>query len=182
MTISCLSGLVMTTIGVPMAELKCFFKTACPSTASDSARIRSVCDTPFAFSCNIPTLHISRNTTVAIHVVRGLFEIIRPTRCHSRLISWLFFIVAALVSSWYFGRAGQNELRPNVISSAGRNESVARSEKTMPVAAIGPRLRLELRSENKRHSSATMTVSPEAIIGSKAALKARAIANHFDSM
>ncbi|MNR17215.1 hypothetical protein D3C85_1338620 [compost metagenome] len=86
------------------------------------------------------------------------------------------------MSSWYFGRAGQNELRPKAISSAGRNESVARSEKTMPVAAIGPKLRLELRSENRRHSSAAITVRPEATIGSKAALNAFPIARHFDSM
>ena len=50
----------------------------------------------------------------------------------------------------------------------------------MPIAAIGPRLLFELRSENSRHSSARMTVVPEATIGSRRARQARPMAAHRD--
>ena len=50
----------------------------------------------------------------------------------------------------------------------------------MPMAAIGPRLRFEFRSENSRHSSARMTVAAEAAIGANADLYADQTASHFD--
>ena len=69
-----------------------------------------------------------------------------------------------------FGTNGQNAARPKAISSAGSNVIADRNAKTIPMAAIGPRLRFEFRSENSRHSSARMTVAAEAAIGAKADL------------
>jgi len=42
----------------------------------------------------------------------------------------------------------------------------ARNENNMPIAAIGPRLRFEFRSEKSRQRRAKITVAAEAAIGS----------------
>ncbi len=53
-------------------------------------------------------------------------------------------------------------------------------EKMMPLAAIGPSALLEFRSENSRHSRPTVTVPPEAMIGSRQPRQAVATACQRD--
>ncbi len=61
-------------------------------------------------------------------------------------------------------------------SRAGRKVSAARNADAMPIAATGPRLLLDARSDSVRHSSPATTVPALAAIGSIVARTARAIA------
>src|SRR5699024_5452989 len=59
-----------------------------------------------------------------------------------------------------FGWKGQNTARAMVMSAAGRNVSAARIAMAMPIAATGPRARVEARSVSRRTKRLAMTVPP----------------------
>ena len=65
----------------------------------------------------------------------------------------------------YCGRNGQNAARPSSTSTAGRKVSAASTASATLTAEIGPRPRLEPRSEKSRQRTPRMTVAPLATIG-----------------
>ena len=60
------------------------------------------------------------------------------------------------------GILGHRATRPKIASSAGSRVSPARIANTTPMAVAGPTPRLEVSSENSRHSRPAITVVPEA--------------------
>ena len=58
----------------------------------------------------------------------------------------------------------------------------ARKEAAMPIAATGPRPRLELRSESSRHSTPAMTVPADAATGSRVARHAARMAAYLSAV
>ncbi len=80
----------------------------------------------------------------------------------------------------YVGRNGQNAARPSRTRVAGRKVSAASTARAMLTAEIGPRPRLEPRSEKSRQSTPRITVAPEATIGSHDCRSACRIATCFD--
>ena len=72
---------------------------------------------------------------------------------------------------------GKKAQRPTMTSSAGSSVSIASIATAMPSAPIGPRPDVPLTSASVRHSSAAMTVSPDAKIAGPAVRSASAIAS-----
>ncbi len=80
------------------------------------------------------------------------------------------------------GRFGQKAVRPRRVRAAGRNVIDARNDAAIPMAATGPSPRLELRSDNRRHSTPAITVPAEAATGSRVARHAALIAVYLSSV
>ena len=75
----------------------------------------------------------------------------------------------------------QNALRPVIASSAGRTVSIDSIASTTPTAPTGPRPAVELTSASDRHSSAAITVPPDAMIAGPALFIAIATASCLSS-
>jgi hypothetical protein len=76
---------------------------------------------------------------------------------------------------------GQNAARPVRARIAGNNSSIEASASAMPVAATGPRPRVDGRSEKLRQASATITVPALAATGHSDARQATRIASYGSS-
>ncbi len=76
---------------------------------------------------------------------------------------------------------GQKARRPQITSQAGSSVSIASIATATPSAPIGPRPDVPLTSASMRHSSAAMTVMPEAKIAGPAVRSASAIASCLSS-
>ena len=72
---------------------------------------------------------------------------------------------------------GKNTQRPSSTSSAGSSVSIAIIATAIPSAPIGPSPDVPLTFASVRHSSAAMTVRPEAKIAGPAVRSASAIAS-----
>ena len=75
----------------------------------------------------------------------------------------------------------QNARRPQITSSAGSSVSIVTIATAMPSAPIGPSPAVPSTSAIVRHSSAQITVAPEATIAGPAVRSASAIASCLSS-
>ena len=75
----------------------------------------------------------------------------------------------------------QNARRPQITSSAGSSVSIVTIATAMPSAPIGPSPAVPSTSAIVRHSSAQMTVAPDATIAGPAVRSASAIASCLSS-
>ena len=75
----------------------------------------------------------------------------------------------------------QNARRPQIVSSAGSSVSMVIIAIAMPSAPIGPRPAVPSTSAMVRHSSAAITVAPDATIAGPAVRRASAIASCLSS-
>src|SRR5699024_2379152 len=87
----------------------------------------------------------------------------------STMLATLFQNLCELPDPEIFGVTGQNAARPHKNSSAGNRVNAATHAKKMPVAAIGPKDWLELRSEPNKHSRAMTTFAADAVMAPKEA-------------
>ena len=78
-------------------------------------------------------------------------------------------------------RRRQNARRPVMASIAGSSVSIVIIATAMPIAPIGPRPAVPSTSASDRHSSAAITVQPEAKIAGPAVRMASAIASCLSS-
>ena len=85
--------------------------------------------------------------------------------------------VASAPSSPKWGMNGQNARRPKITSSAGSRVSIETIATPMPIAPIGPRPAVPFSSASVRHSSAAITVMPDARIAGPAVFMASSIAS-----
>ena len=119
---------------------------------------------------------MSSTTRVDAQMTRGVDATFSAIRCQKRCVEVL------VPDSARWGRTGQNAERPRSARTAGRNVIDARNDATMPIAATGPRLRLELRSENSRQSTPRITVPADAATGSIVARHATLIAWYLSTV
>ena len=75
----------------------------------------------------------------------------------------------------------QNARRPQIVSSAGSSVSIVIIATAMPSAPIGPSPAVPSTSAIDRHSSAQITVAPDATIAGPAVRSASAIASCLSS-
>ena len=117
----------------------------------------------------MPSDSTPRMSAVLTHTSRGRRAMRLPTRAQKpRVVG---------SAEPYCGLIGQKIHRPQMVSSAGSRVVMTSSATAMPMAATGPRLRVELVSANIRHSMPTTTVDALATIAGPARCSATAIAS-----
>ena len=95
------------------------------------------------------------SSTVVIHTRRGVAATRSPTRRHVPCVS-------SVPSEPKRGTNGQNARRPPATSAAGSSVSIESIASATPIAPIGPSPLVPLTCASDRHSSARMTVDPDA--------------------
>ena len=144
-----------------------------PATASTSSRKPLPLVSPLS-KFSRPSDSTSSSATVAIQTRRGRratrSPICRQAPC-----------VSSVPSLPKCGTRGQNARRPQITSHAGSSVSIASIATATPSAPIGPRPEVPLTSASVRHSSAAITVMPDAKIAGPAVRKASAIASCLSS-
>src|SRR3954468_8146707 len=149
-------SLAMTTTGVPLPAGKCFDNTDSPTTESTVLRNASLLVRPVACRSSAPNANAASTTAVPTQTRRGCREIAVPTRDHTPVV-----VGSAEPSA---GRFGQNTQRPQQTSNAGSSVIIDNRAISTPIAATGPRPRVEFISANIRQSMPRMTVPALATI------------------
>ncbi len=172
--------------GAPAPASKCSLSRAWACRASESPSSTSSWATPSARSCSRPPQRARSTTVVATQTRRGRRATTAPTRVHTPWSSSRPATGrpapsrggvkarprAARRSARRRARSGdgivgQKAARPVSRSSAGSRVRAASHANATPVAATGPRERVELRSEAIRISRARATVEADAVIAPK---------------
>ena len=134
------------------------------------------------FIVSRPSAPIASTATVPIQIRRGPRATRSPTR---RQAPWVSSAPSSpkcgmpLFQPKIGGR--QNARRPQIVSSAGSSVSIVIIATAMPSAPIGPSPAVPSTSAIDRHSSAQITVAPDATIAGPAVRSASAIASCLSS-
>ncbi len=144
---------------------------------STSSRNASVCVSPVS-SVAMPANIAARTSAVTTHTRRGRRATRSPTRRHTPCSSVRPPSPKRGMPLWppkIFGC--QKTHRPHTTSSAGSSVSIVVIATNTPSAPIGPRPAVPSTSAMLRHSSAAITVQPEATMAGPAVRSACAIAS-----
>ncbi|CAM5569675.1 hypothetical protein SALBM135S_00442 [Streptomyces alboniger] len=157
------------TSGSPEPAGKYSASTCWPVTESGFSMNESALLSPSARSWNRPSESSARAAAVAPQTIRGRRAIRRPVRAH----------MPRSVGSGepMCGTSGQKSQRPKITRSAGKRESIARRPTATPMAATGPRPRVEFISAASRTSMLRTTVAPDARTAGPARCRASAMAS-----
>ncbi len=161
--------LLTTTRGSPLPAGKYFPDTSWPTIESGFPVNASALLMPSARSWIRPSEQTTRAAAVALQTIRGRRAIRRPARAHRPL--------SMRSGAPKCGMAGQNIQRPKITSRAGNRVVIASRATATPIAATGPRPRVEFISAVSRTSMLRTTVAPEARTAGPARCRARAIAS-----
>ena len=148
-----------------------------PVRASEDPRTKLLTGTPSALRVGTKAAPMPNKMTQAIHTPRGCLATNRPVFAYTPV--WV--CSSSVRSGSKRGIRGQYEARPSRWVRLGSRVSEASIAKATPMAATGPKERLEPRSLNNRHNRPAITVPPEARIGSRTPRKAARVASVLDS-